>query len=131
MGRDMTLRGIGRAKRRSFSTVLGVVLALILVLASGLMIDSMIKPGFSFIEAISPCPTAHARRNKLGSGLDIMRYYKENSYLADKLDRDETALGLTGKIAVGKFVDVEKPTYLDMYNSHVLARATAKKKKKK
>ena len=37
----MTLRGIGRAKRRSFSTVLGVVLALILVLASGLMIDSM------------------------------------------------------------------------------------------
>ncbi|VAW08625.1 hypothetical protein MNBD_ACTINO01-1233, partial [hydrothermal vent metagenome] len=39
----MTLRGIGRAKRRSFSTILGVVLALILVLASGLMIDSMIN----------------------------------------------------------------------------------------
>jgi len=39
----MTLRGIGRAKRRSFSTVLGVMLALILILASGLMIDSMIN----------------------------------------------------------------------------------------
>jgi putative ABC transport system permease protein len=39
----MTIRGIGRAKRRSFSTVLGVVLALVLILASGLMIDSMIN----------------------------------------------------------------------------------------
>lgn len=38
----MTLRGIGRSKRRSLSTVLGVVLALILVLASGGMIDSVI-----------------------------------------------------------------------------------------
>lgn len=38
----MMLRGIGRSKRRSFSTVLGVVLALILVLASGAMIDSVI-----------------------------------------------------------------------------------------
>ena len=39
----MMLRGIGRAKRRSLSTVLGVVLALILILASGVMIDSMIN----------------------------------------------------------------------------------------
>ncbi len=38
----MTLRGIGRAKRRSLTTVLGVVLALILVLASGGMIDSVV-----------------------------------------------------------------------------------------
>jgi putative ABC transport system permease protein len=38
----MTLRGIGRSKRRSFSTVLGVVLALILILASVGMIDSVI-----------------------------------------------------------------------------------------
>lgn len=38
----MTLRGIGRSKRRSVSTVLGVVLALILILVSGGMIDSMV-----------------------------------------------------------------------------------------
>jgi len=38
----MTLRGIGRSKRRSLSTVIGVVLALVLVLASGAMIDSVI-----------------------------------------------------------------------------------------
>ncbi|MEN8239584.1 MAG: FtsX-like permease family protein, partial [Actinomycetota bacterium] len=38
----MTLRGIGRSKRRSLSTVIGVVLALILILVSGGMIDSIV-----------------------------------------------------------------------------------------
>lgn len=39
----MTLRGIGRSKRRSLSTILGIVLALILVLASGGMIDTIVS----------------------------------------------------------------------------------------
>ena len=39
----MTLRAIGRSKRHSLSTVLGVVLALILILASGGMIDSVVN----------------------------------------------------------------------------------------
>ncbi|MCL1595766.1 MAG: FtsX-like permease family protein, partial [Actinomycetia bacterium] len=39
----MTLRGIGRAKRRSLSTVIGVVLALVLILASGGMIDTVVN----------------------------------------------------------------------------------------
>jgi len=95
------------------------------------MIASMKKRGFCFIEAVTPCPTAHARRNKLGDGLALMRYYKENSYLASELDPDETALGLKGKIAVGTFVDIEKPTFTDMYNECVVARAAAPKKKKK
>lgn len=39
----MTLRGIGRAKRRSLSTVIGVVLALVMVLAAGGMIDTIVS----------------------------------------------------------------------------------------
>jgi putative ABC transport system permease protein len=38
----MTMRGIGRAKGRSTSTVVGVVLALVLILASGGMIDTIV-----------------------------------------------------------------------------------------
>jgi putative ABC transport system permease protein len=38
----MTLRGIGRSKRRSVSTVIGVVLALVLILASAGMVDSIV-----------------------------------------------------------------------------------------
>ena len=37
------------------------------------------KKGFSFIEVISPCPTLYQRRNKMGDGLDTMKYYKEKS----------------------------------------------------
>ena len=37
------------------------------------------KKGFSFIEVISPCPTLYQRRNKMGDGLDAMKFYKEKS----------------------------------------------------
>ncbi len=41
--------------------------------------EAFAKKGFSFIEVISPCPTLYQRRNKLGDGLDTMKYYKEKS----------------------------------------------------
>ena len=87
------------------------------------MIEGMNKRGFSFIEIISPCPTGYARRNKLGSALDLMRFYKDNSYLADELDPENTALPFKGRVAVGKFVDIEKPTFMDMWKSCVVAKA--------
>ncbi len=87
------------------------------------MIEGMNKRGFSFIEIISPCPTGYARRNKLGSALDLMRFYKDNSYLADELDPENTALPFKGRVAVGKFVDIEKPTFMDMWKTCVVAKA--------
>ena len=36
------------------------------------------KKGFCFIEVLSPCPTLYQRRNKMGDGLDAMKYYKAN-----------------------------------------------------
>jgi 2-oxoglutarate ferredoxin oxidoreductase subunit beta len=89
------------------------------------MIEGMNKRGFSFIEVISPCPTGFARRNKLGSNLELMRFYKENSYLATELDPENTALPFKGRVAVGKFLDVEKPTFMDMYREQVVSRALA------
>jgi 2-oxoglutarate ferredoxin oxidoreductase subunit beta len=87
------------------------------------IIEAMNKPGFSFVEIVSPCPTGYARRNKLGSTLELMRYYRDNSYRTSELDPDNTALPFQGKVAVGKFVDIEKPTFMDMYQSCVVARA--------
>jgi 2-oxoglutarate ferredoxin oxidoreductase subunit beta len=92
------------------------------------IIEAMAKPGFCFIEAISPCPTAHGRRNRLGAGLELMRAYRENAYLADDPDPEETAISLTGRIAVGKFVDIEKPTFLDLYEQHVVSGARGTEK---
>ena len=42
--------------------------------------DEMLnKKGFCFIEVLSPCPTLYQRRNKMGDGLDAMKFYKEVS----------------------------------------------------
>jgi 2-oxoglutarate/2-oxoacid ferredoxin oxidoreductase subunit beta len=87
------------------------------------MMEGMNKRGFSFIEVISPCPTGYARRNKLGSSLDLMRFYRDNSYLTDELDPENTALPFRGRVAVGKFVDREKPTFRDMWESCVVHKA--------
>ena len=73
-----------------------------------------------------PCPTGYARRNRLGEPLDLMRFYKENSFVSTELDPENTALPFKGKVAVGKFVDIQKPTFMEMYESCVVARAKGK-----
>jgi 2-oxoglutarate/2-oxoacid ferredoxin oxidoreductase subunit beta len=75
--------------------------------------EALHKRGFSFVEVITPCTTLYLRRNRLGDGVDALQYYQNNSEIAHGIDTRETAIELQGKIKVGKFVDREKPTYLD------------------
>ena len=72
------------------------------------------KKGFSFIEVISPCPTLYQRRNKMGDGLDTMKYYKEKSKVQNGAPTSEVGLTMTGEIVVGKFVDRDRPDYQTM-----------------
>ena len=76
--------------------------------------EAMKKKGFSFIEVISPCPTLYQRRNKMGDGLDAMKYYKEKSKTRHGAPTSETALSRDGEIVVGKFVDRDRPDYLEL-----------------
>jgi 2-oxoglutarate ferredoxin oxidoreductase subunit beta len=78
--------------------------------------EALQRRGFSFIEVITPCTTLYLRRNRLGDGVDALQYYQESAELQHGLDTRATEIGLQGKIAVGKFVDREKPTYLDAVN---------------
>ena len=75
--------------------------------------EALLKKGFTFIEIISPCPTSFGRRNKLGDGLDEMKYYQKHSVIRHGIDPKDADLCLNGKIVVGKFIDVDKPTFLD------------------
>ena len=93
------------------------------------MVEAMAKRGFSFIEVISPCPTGYARRNKLGSTLDLMKFYKEHAHLSDKVDPKDTALPFKGDIAIGKFVDIDKPTFMDLYQEWIVSRASGQGRK--
>lgn len=83
------------------------------------------KKGFTFIEVIAPCPTGFGRPNKLGSGLDEMRYYREMSEVRDGADPSEVEIRLREKIIVGTFVDKERPDFMEHYKSIVIARATS------
>ena len=83
------------------------------------MTEALKKKGFTFIEILSPCPTLYGRRNRLGSGLDTMKYYKENSTIKHNADTKELDLEFGGKITVGKFVDIENQTYIERMNENL------------
>lgn len=76
---------------------------------------ALLRKGFNFIEVISPCPTGFGRPNKIGEGIDEMRYYKENSVIRNGIDPKEAELSFRGKIVVGEFVEIDKPSYLEIY----------------
>jgi 2-oxoglutarate ferredoxin oxidoreductase subunit beta len=77
------------------------------------------KKGFCFIEVISPCPTLYQRRNKMGDGLDTMKYYKQASKIRNGARTTECDMTKSGEIVVGKFVDRERPGYFELLNSQM------------
>ncbi|MCK4547260.1 MAG: 2-oxoacid:ferredoxin oxidoreductase subunit beta [Candidatus Eisenbacteria sp.] len=78
--------------------------------------EALNKKGFSFVEVIAPCSTLYARRNRLGTGLDLMKFYHDNSEIRHGADPNDLNIGFQEKIICGKFVDIEKPTFLDSMN---------------
>ncbi|MCD6481279.1 MAG: 2-oxoacid:ferredoxin oxidoreductase subunit beta [Thermoplasmata archaeon] len=76
--------------------------------------EALNKKGFSFVEILSPCPTAYGRRNRSPTGLDMMKYYQEHSVIKHGIDPSEADIEIGGDIIVGKFVDIEKPTFNEM-----------------
>ncbi len=81
--------------------------------------ETLAKRGFSFIEVITPCVTLYARRNRLGDGLNLLKYYYEKSEIQHGADTRTLDISYQGKLIVGKFVDIEKPTFLDAMNDHL------------
>jgi 2-oxoglutarate ferredoxin oxidoreductase subunit beta len=83
-----------------------VYVARYLVSQSASLISSTKKAleteGFSFVEAISPCPTQFGRRNRLDTPKDLLRFVEEKCISkeeAEGLSSEE----LEGKIITGEF----------------------------
>ena len=81
--------------------------------------EALAKPGFSFIEVITPCVTLYARRNRLGDGLNLLKYYYDKSVIEHGADTRTMDISYQGKLVVGKFVDKDKPTFLDAMDTHM------------
>ncbi|MFN2114675.1 MAG: 2-oxoacid:ferredoxin oxidoreductase subunit beta [Anaerolineae bacterium] len=78
------------------------------------LVEAIGKRGFSFVEVISPCPTYYGRWNKMGSALQQMHYYHDNSVISHGSDPADADVDLGGEVICGVFVDVDKPTCGDM-----------------
>jgi len=81
--------------------------------------------GFSFIEVIGPCPTVYGRMNKRPRGLDEMLYYQQKAVVRNGADPKELGITIDSPIAVGKFVDIQCPTY-DQNRQKILDSARQK-----
>ena len=76
--------------------------------------------GLSMIEVITPCVTLYARRNRLGDGLNLLKYYYDQSIIEHGADTRTLDIDYQGKLVCGKFVHKEKPTFLDAMNTHMM-----------
>jgi len=80
--------------------------------------EAISRKGFRFIEVIAPCPTLYARLNKLGTGLDGMRFYHDNAEIRHGADPAEVGIDFQESIVCGKFVDEERPTFSESRDGH-------------
>lgn len=82
--------------------------------------EALNHKGFSFVEAIAPCPTTYQRRNKLGDGADTLKFYHDNIIIEHEVDTKDIGIGFQTPLKLGKFVhDTAKPDYLEQMNSHL------------
>ena len=74
------------------------------------MVKAFSKKGFAFIEIIAPCPTLYQRRNRLGTGLEAMQFYKQKSVIKNGASTKDLDISFQTEIVVGEFVNIERPT---------------------
>jgi 2-oxoglutarate ferredoxin oxidoreductase subunit beta len=68
--------------------------------------------GFSFIEAVSQCPTYFGRKNKMKTAVDMMHWMKDQSVLKRKADTLEEA-ELEGKLIIGEFQNKKEAEFTE------------------
>jgi 2-oxoglutarate ferredoxin oxidoreductase subunit beta len=76
------------------------------------------RKGFRFIEVIAPCSTLYSRLNRLGSGLDLLKFYHDNSEIKHGADTRELDIAYQDRFICGNFIDQPRPTFLEQMHSH-------------
>lgn len=76
------------------------------------------KKGFTFIEVVSPCPTLYDRYNRHGTGLEVMKKYREISVIRNFSDPMQTEIDYRTRIVCGEFIDMEKPEFSNLLEEH-------------
>jgi len=84
------------------------------------------KKGFCFIEIISPCATVFARKNKGGTGLDLLNEFYRRSVVDHDADPTKIPIGLDGKIVCGEFRNEDKNTFWENVKNGIKEKVAQK-----
>lgn len=76
------------------------------------------KKGFSVIEVLTPCPISYGRKNRMGTAVDMFRWFKENSITVERA-KNMKPEDLKDKIIRGVLADIERPEYTEEYKKLV------------
>lgn len=76
--------------------------------------EAINRKGFSFIEVLAPCPINYGRRNKEKS-IDTLKMYQERGIIKNGSHPSELDLDFNKGVVLGKFIDMEKPTFYEKY----------------
>lgn len=77
--------------------------------------EALLKPGFSFIEVLSPCPVNYGRRNKEGA-FDTLNFYKEKTIIKNNAHPADLDIDFKRGVILGKFVDLDRDTCSERYD---------------
>lgn len=81
--------------------------------------QAILHEGFSVVEVMSQCPTYFGRKNKSGSAVEMMEYFKNNTTPIGSKAKEENP----NLIERGIFVQEERPEYCNEYDQ-IIERAT-------
>nr|WP_321256714.1 2-oxoacid:ferredoxin oxidoreductase subunit beta [uncultured Pseudodesulfovibrio sp.] len=90
-----------------------------------IMTEAIERPGFSVVEAITPCHTQYGRKNKYKSPVDMYKWMKKNAIPIERyneLSEDKRK----DRMPIGVFVERDRPGFEESYQklqSNFLAQA--------
>ena len=79
------------------------------------ILEALTRPGFSFIEVLSPCPINYGRRNKT-KPLDALKMYQEKSIIKNGAHPTEISMDAERGVVLGKFIDIARPSCIELYD---------------
>ncbi len=93
------------------------------------IVEAFQRPGFSVVEVISPCSMYYSRINKLGEGIDMLRFYHDNAIIRHGEPTENLDIDYQKQIIIGRFVDRERPTFMDSYRKWLSGAESISKEK--
>lgn len=80
--------------------------------------------GFSVVETVSQCPTYYGRKNRLGSGVEMLKWQRDSA-VSLKQAAAMSPEQLAGKFVIGELVNAPAPEYTAEYQK-IIERAMGK-----